>query len=515
MSLPAPVAREDELCVVVESVRVVPSPCAPSSRFAFGNPLRKLFYFIWREGLRLTWSKVRAVRLQRRLEGEAVLVIVAGRTADGQRCLCLGRQATPSLSIMKFPAHFCVALRDGAVDGVAIAEIVKTVSSSVDLFTQAMDYSVHSGTPAPSSVIVMLGSWGIPITSPGNRGAPAPAKRIGGARDSRRYSLTLLGCGAYPMAYTLPALRGAHRHCVVDLNPCIAAEAARRYGFAMADTDCNRALGDLDRRRTNLVVIATYHSSHAELVRRTFEVDPNARVFVEKPPVVDVADVYDLAERLNRGSFLEIGYNRRYAPMIERARSVLGTQEGPITMTCIVKELSLPANHWYFWPTQGTRVTGNLSHWFDLATCFIASDPVDIVATRRTTEHGEELCATVSYEDSSMLVIVATERGSGRKGVQETIELRRANVTLLIDDFVRLVVTDEKTTRVIRSRIRDKGHMRMYKALEGAVISGASPRYPTRDLIRSTLTYTSVARMVSDGEHYRKIDGFAPRACAR
>jgi predicted dehydrogenase len=301
------------------------------------------------------------------------------------------------------------------------------------------------------------------------------------------------------MAYTIPALRRAERRLIVDLNPCIAAEAARRFRFQMADTDCERGIGRLQHEAVNAVVVATYHSTHAELLGQIFAVDPRAKVLVEKPPVTEIADVDDLAAALESKRFLEIGYNRRYAWMTRKAVSVLAPLDGPITMTCIVKELRIPANHWYYWPNQGTRVTGNLSHWFDLATLFIRSNPVEIIATRLSSNPGDEVSVTILYDDASMCAIIATDRGSDLKGVQESIELRRAGTTVLIDDFVRLVVADESRVRVTRSRIRDKGHRRMYREFETAILNEAAPQYPVRDLRISTLLYTTATEMLRGG----------------
>ncbi len=504
--LPEPVPVANEIVIDVESIiEIVPRAGIPKSRFQFGNPLRKLLFFVWREGVALTWSKVRAVWFQRRLERATALVVVVGRARNGRRCVCIGRQATGSLSTMTFPAELCAELTpDGDMGEGPAREVARQLEASELMYAEVERYSVHSGAPAPASATRLMRRHGNAPSTVRPMAVSSANGRSGSARNGR-YSLTLLGCGAYPMAYTIPALRQAWRYSVVDLNPCIAAEVARRFRFRHADTDCDRAIGALDDAATNAVVIATYHSSHAELVRRVFAADARAKVLVEKPPVTELDDAYRLAETIGQKRFLEIGYNRRYATLTRKASRLLSAVSGPTTMTCVVKELRIPAGHWYHWPNQGTRVTGNLSHWFDLATYFIASNPVEIHATQVSSSGSDEVSVTITYEDASMCVIVASDRGSDLKGVQEWIEIRRAGLTVCIDDFVRLVVADESGTRVIRSRVRDKGHARMYREFERAVLTGAQSQYPVRDLLISTLLYTTATDMLRRGQRHRSV----------
>ncbi len=64
--------------------------------------------------------------------------------------------------------------------------------------------------------------------------------------------------------------------------------------------------------------------------------------------------------------------------MILEAKAMLSCCNGPLTMTCIVKELRLPKSHWYYWSTQGTRIAGNLCHWIDLGAYCIKQRPVSV-----------------------------------------------------------------------------------------------------------------------------------------
>jgi len=92
-------------------------------------------------------------------------------------------------------------------------------------------------------------------------------------------------------------------------------------------------------------------------------INPNTKIFVEKPPVTSLDQLKRLIEiRNNPTHFVEIGYNRRYSPFVIQAKGIINIFKMPITMTCIIKELNIPTSHWYYWPSERTRITGNLSH---------------------------------------------------------------------------------------------------------------------------------------------------------
>jgi predicted dehydrogenase len=169
------------------------------------------------------------------------------------------------------------------------------------------------------------------------------------------------------------------------------------------------------------------------------------------------------------------------------ARRVIGAAEGPVCVTCIVKELLIPESHWYRWPTQGTRIFGNLAHWVDIGVCMIDAEPLSLViASAANSKPGDELSMTVVFADGSRLTVVATEHGNGLRGVQEYIDIRRANVTVQIDDFLRMTTERGGRRRIRRWRIRDKGHLAMYRAFLDGIEKGQPPSYPDRALLTTT-----------------------------
>lgn len=328
-----------------------------------------------------------------------------------------------------------------------------------------------------------------------------------------RMPVAVLGAGDYTRTEIIPALRraGLPLYAVANREPQIAALVGREYGFTLATTDSERAIAELPA--PGLVVVATAHDSHARLADAALRA--GHRVFVEKPPAVTEADVRLLAAgmRAHPGA-VEIGFNRRYHPLVRRARTRLRQESGPFSISCTVKELAFEPDHWYFWPNQGTRITGNLCHWIDLAVFLIEDGPLPVSLTMSPrlpgTEPGsdEERVLTVTFEDGSLLTVLATIRGDDIRGVQEQLEIRRGRTTITIDDLWKLRVRSEGIERSSRTLFRDKAHSTMYREALGRVVAGRPAVYPLRDLVVVSAIQIAASDLARTDERAASLPGW-------
>jgi predicted dehydrogenase len=298
----------------------------------------------------------------------------------------------------------------------------------------------------------------------------------------------VLGGGDYTRSEIIPALRreGLKLHAIANREPQIAALVGREYGFALATTDSERAIAELPA--PGLVIVATAHDSHTQLACAA--VKAGHRVFLEKPPAVTAEDVTRLAAAMqaNPGQ-IEIGFNRRYHPLIRKAKAALARESGPVAISCVVKELTFQPDHWYFWPNQGTRITGNLCHWIDLAVYLIDGNPLPVSVTLSPRMPGAELGSdeervlTVTFEDGSLLTVLGTTRGDDIRGVQESFDIRRGHTTITLDDLWKYRARTDGIDRFSRTLFRDKAHSAMYREGLGRVKAGQPSVYSVRDMV--------------------------------
>lgn len=494
--LPPPVAAAGETLVRVTTYAPIDvPPRARAHRFAFEHQVAKLLFFLWREGIKLTVNKVRASFLQRAIGRERQIVFAVGQLVNGDvPVVAIGPQDCPYADIQSFPSDLVFALAPGQDAAALHARAHDSLTGDPDRLAGLFHYSPYSGLQVGITFDALVRAEdGQGLAAGEKRGSfqeisfPTAVSSSTSLAAAGRNEVFLVGAGAYACAYILPVLSGLPLNTVVDLNPALAAIVGDRFKFRHRDTDAERAFERLIGADEPIVVLAGYHSTHAEHAVMAVAANPNARVLVEKPPVLDMAQAARLVALRQAGAHVEIGYNRRFAPMTLAARRDIAGAEGPLHVTCIVKELRIPDTHWYYWPSQGTRIFGNVAHWVDLGLSFIDAEPVSLViASAERSIAGDEISMTVLFDDGSRLTIIATKLGNALRGVQEWIEIRRGDVTVRIDDFMAMTTERAGRRRVRRRRLRDKGHVAMYRDFVEDIAAGRKPAYSNRALMATT-----------------------------
>ena len=98
---------------------------------------------------------------------------------------------------------------------------------------------------------------------------------------------------------------------------------SKRFGFRETTTDVEALLND---KRSNVVVIASRHDSHARYAKMAL--DAGKHVFVEKPLCLTHEELLELEESyesLKKGGIvplLMVGFNRRFAPQVLKIKTI-------------------------------------------------------------------------------------------------------------------------------------------------------------------------------------------------
>jgi len=303
--------------------------------------------------------------------------------------------------------------------------------------------------------------------------------------DGYNDGLFVYGLGSYVSTYIMPYLKKVNKIACVDYNAAHSTKFREKYGFSNNYLVASDSYDDLRNTKNPYVIIATYHSDHTRIAKEVCEVNPKSYIFIEKPPCVSLNDLATLTELYKKGARIEIGFNRRYIPFSQYVKKHV--KDKKIFVTCSIKEVLLNENHWYFWGNQGSRITGNIVHWIDLATFWINSDPCEINLLF-TEEDREHFALAVLYRNGSILNLTSSDSGNSLRGVQEKIEVRFENQTLIIDDYLKLVhIKENGLKETKRNILRDKGHTRMYRHFKELIHGKKGPTYPLNDLIRTTI----------------------------
>ena len=195
------------------------------------------------------------------------------------------------------------------------------------------------------------------------------------------------------------------------------------------------------------MVIATRHDSHADLVCRALRAGKH--VFVEKPLALDddeLAEIeicYQAQIATGHRCHLMVGFNRRFAPHLVKAKALLAPISAPKTMIMTVNAGAIPADHW----TQnrklgGGRIIGEGCHFVDLMRHMAGAAITDVQARSiggslagETPE--DKASITLAFADGSIGTLHYFANGA-KSFPKERLEIFADGRILQFDNFKRL-----------------------------------------------------------------------------
>ena len=290
--------------------------------------------------------------------------------------------------------------------------------------------------------------------------------------------LGVIGAGGYVPAMLLPHFKteGVEFRAIATASGISAHDVGKRFGFAEAVSSANDVLDDAD---VNLVVIGTRHDLHAQLARQALE--RNKHVFVEKPLALNDAELDEVlaaAETSNR--FLMVGFNRRFSPLAQQAKSTFAQRDTPLSILYRVNAGHIPKEHWTQDPLEGGgRIVGEVCHFVDLMQFLTEAPPVSVFAESVSAKSpkivdADSVFITLRFADGSNGVIAYLSEGD-KTLPKERIEIFGGGTSFVIDDF--------RT-----GKTQDKGQQAQVKQICASVLTGERAPISLDELAATTRT---------------------------
>ncbi|CUU53774.1 hypothetical protein Ga0074812_101272 [Parafrankia irregularis] len=326
-----------------------------------------------------------------------------------------------------------------------------------------------------------------PRTQRVTRGAGTP----GGRRGDR---IGWIGAGNFSGSVLLPAFRAAgfgRFTSVASASGRSARAFADRHGFEGAAAGVEELLDDDD---IDVVVIATPHSTHAQLAAAALE--RGRHVWCEKPLALDLAEL-EMVERAADagGGVLMVGLNRRFSPAVVAARRRLAERDGPLSLIYRVAAGPVPADHWYGDRVEGGRLLGEVCHFIDTCAALAGSRVETAIAVPGRGGEvllAEDLSVTLRHVDGT-LSTVAYSSARPRACRKELVEALAGRRHLRIDDFRELVIDGTSEWK----GAQDKGHRAAVAAFLRMCRGGATD--VTAELIASSRATLAAAASLGTG----------------
>ena len=254
-------------------------------------------------------------------------------------------------------------------------------------------------------------------------------------------AIGFVGSGNYATAVLIPAFKaaGARLRTVASSAGVSGVHAGRKFGFEETTTDTARLFTD---EGVDALVVTTRHDSHARFVLQALEA--GKPVFVEKPLclTLDELDAIEAAyaRQAEQGSVprVMVGFNRRFAPQVEKIKALLAGVSGPKSFVMTVNAGAIPADHWTQDPAVGGgRIIGEACHFIDLLRLLAGAAIESHVVARMGTATGDTVTINLGFADGSLGTVHYFANGT-KAFPKERLEVFAAGRVLQLDNFRRL-----------------------------------------------------------------------------
>jgi predicted dehydrogenase/threonine dehydrogenase-like Zn-dependent dehydrogenase len=279
-----------------------------------------------------------------------------------------------------------------------------------------------------------------------------------GKKDGK-VGISLIGFGNHVLAQHLPnlkSIRDVELRGIASATGRNASAVAESVGATMVTTDVDELLKDPD---TDGVLVSSTQPEHYEHVRAA--VEAGMAVLVEKPMVTRLDDFAKLLKLMqDRDTFVTVGLNRRYSPMVQTLREAI---EGDIDFVeYLVAVPYVPSEHWTIDPIDGGgRLISEGEHFIDLCNVLIGRRPVSVTARAlgKMPNDLRTLCnfAVTLHYDGAAAIVVFSESGGADFPRERVTALGRGQVAIL-DDFAKLTVHGKKFEKKGSGLRKSMGH---------------------------------------------------------
>ena len=328
-----------------------------------------------------------------------------------------------------------------------------------------------------------------------------PVSVATGKSASGKCTLGVIGAGNFARTVLLPRLKRIdliELHTLVTQRGISVNHSADTFGFSHADTDDAAIFENPD---INAVLITTPHSTHALLTARALAAGKN--VMVEKPLALDREELNTVIRaRLQSDAFLQVGFNRRFAPLAVQARDRLAAAGGTKYVLLRVNAGRLPDDSWQNAAEEGNgRILGEVCHFVDLARFLVGANITTVQAAAAQVSQGacDDLAVSLNFADGSLATIAYTALGDTAYS-KELVEGFSGGMVVNINDFRGVtVIAGGKESKISRTMEQDKGHGAELRAFAEAVAFGGPAPADEAELVQSSLATIAVLESLQRG----------------
>jgi len=312
-------------------------------------------------------------------------------------------------------------------------------------------------------------------------------KRNSKAIESDKLNVGLIGAGNFTKSVILPNIEKIEGYELVGVCTATGVSAegtGKKYDFKYITTDTNEIFSNSE---INSVFITTQHNTHATLVLEAIKFKKHC--FVEKPLAIYEDELESIADAYDGESIIQVGFNRRFSPMIGHMKKCLS---GQISVNYRINAGVIPKDVWIQdREIGGGRVIGEVCHFIDTCSFLIDSEVVSLYASTiqksdQSIPNEDNLNVILNYANGSTATIAYYAYGDAAMS-KEYIEVFGNGVSMRMTDFRELIIYENGKEKKEKSYNQDKGFENEFKAFKESVKSG-EPAISFSSLYNTTKT---------------------------
>lgn len=256
--------------------------------------------------------------------------------------------------------------------------------------------------------------------------------------------LGVVGAGNYLGRILLPAFAKTkvQLKTIASSGGVSGTHYGKKFGFKHSTTDGDTLFGD---EEIDAVVVGTQHNSHAHFTVQALEAGKS--VFVEKPLALSNSDLdrigaaYRAAHARGSAPLLMVGFNRRFAPLMQRLKATVQASKAPMSIVYTCNAGDVPADSWVQDVERGGgRIIGEACHFIDIGRFLADSSISGVTASVLQTEAAscfDTATVTITFANGSLATIHYFANGHN-SFPKERIEVFQAGNIFVLENFRKL-----------------------------------------------------------------------------
>ncbi len=306
--------------------------------------------------------------------------------------------------------------------------------------------------------------------------------------EGKKGIIGIIGAGNFTSSTILPNLEklNAHIKYIGSSGGLSSTIMAKRHSIAKSTSDYHEILGD---NEVDLVLITTKHNMHAPMVLETLK--SGKSVFVEKPLALTYSEIQEIIDVYrDQNVSLNVGFNRRFAPIAKRMKQLLGNNNSPMNIVATMNAGFIPSDVWvHDMEIGGGRIIGEACHYIDLCN-YLSGSNVKAVCMNamgmNPKENTDNASILLKYENGANATINYFSNGS-KAYSKERVEVYSQGRTMIMDNWRKLKTYGFKNGKNMSSK-QDKGHFNQFKELIHQQQNGGNPIISFDEIINTSKT---------------------------